>query len=361
MTRPRFIGGGSEHPYESLTVTRSIDAFAGKFELAWFGAPSLTEGISAAVLTPSRVPILTGTVERVSGSIDNFRTSTNYAGRDIIGDLVDSTASLPNSELLNKSADAVIAALLPDAFELTIVPGTEVGSNFDRFVLNRGETIRDAIQRVLRARGLLAYSRGDGGLVIRGAVPALESDDALVYGRNIRRVPTWSRDSSQRFRTYIVIGQAEAAFSSGIEIVEGSAEDLEVGRERVTVILADHQVTEEQAREQAAWEAARRAARARSVTVEVVGWEQSTDAPWEVDMLVPVTIPGLGLLDATMLISDISYRIHGDGTVCTMTLVREDAFAPGPEIPEDTTFNAFEVQEQVDSVQSAIDEILQRR
>ncbi|MEB0312239.1 hypothetical protein QN382_23620, partial [Pseudomonas sp. 10B1] len=79
------------------------------------------------------------------------------------------------------------------------------------------------------------------------------------------------------------------------------------------------------------WEAARRAGRSLVVRLVTDGWRDQSEALWEPNTLVPVSLPRLNLNGVHLLITEVTFlRSPGRGTTAEITLMPPEAFKPQP-------------------------------
>jgi prophage tail gpP-like protein len=108
--------------------------------------------------------------------------------------------------------------------------------------------------------------------------------------------------------------------------------DPNVGRHRRLVLVAEGVMGGlELAKNRALWEASRRAGRGRSVTLTADSWRDSKGKLWAPNTLAPVSLPSLGLTDATWCISEVTYKLaEGSGRTADLQLMPQEAFQPEP-------------------------------
>ncbi len=334
----RFTGDALFATWGELRVRRPLTGLAGGFTLT---AP----GRRAWPIRPgARVRVRIAGVQIIEGHVDKLAASTSkrgrrvtLEGRDKTADLVDCSATNEPGEWTDVRIDELVRQLAePYGIEVTrAVDSLRLGAPLRLFRLQQSESAGSAIERALRLRALLAYTQGDGRLVISAPGESYAAGELVEgqHGNVIEAALSWT--DRDRFRVYLVRGQrsgGDGGFGAEISAVEGRAMDLAVRRQRVLLSLADSSVTFTDAADRARWEATFRAARAQQLTVTVPGWRQGPDeGPWEVNRLVPAVIPSLGI-DTSMLIDDVTFsRSRRSGTRTQLRLVPPDAYTPEPE------------------------------
>jgi prophage tail gpP-like protein len=218
--------------------------------------------------------------------------------------------------------------------------------------VQQGETCHALLERLARLQGLLITDTADGRLALT-RVGSRVAETALVQGSNILGASA-ELDASQRFSEYTVKGQrantddredrttaASAAVSAAGDSVRaciGAVLDSFVGRYRPWLLTAETQVDDAMCQLRAAWEARRRAGQSTRASIVVAGWRQLPGGPlWDVNLLVPVVSPWLGI-DRVLLISSVEFRKDDSGSTTRLELTLPDAFAAeGDAVPGDAT------------------------
>ena len=325
-----IIDGREYVGWEEVSISRAMDALAGAFSLSLTDRWSrtlerlpVTPGMTCRVMLGDDL-VITGFIDEVSPSIDADSRSLRVSGRDRTGDLVDCSAQVASTELLNQNLGQ-IARTLAKPYGVSVVVNT-AGKPFAVFKLQPGETVFEAIDRACRQRGLLASSDVRGRLVI-GTV-ATGRADGLEEGANLLKgAATFSL--AQRFSEYRVDGQqagTDDLFGESAAAVQGRATDPAVTRHRLLRIQAETSASAESARERACWEAQVRAAKALTVSATVQGWRQTDGTLWAVNTLSRVSSATLRV-DDDLLIKGVTFRLsNGGGSVTELELTRRDAF-----------------------------------
>jgi prophage tail gpP-like protein len=309
-------------------VTRRLTALAGSFVLSsakrrpsegrWFALPD-----DACTLLDGEDALLTG---RIDGFFPTQRPGSRsliVRGRDAAADLVDcspdSIAPITNVSLTG------IAETLAAPFDVPVTAAVDVGARFASFALHPGETCWTALARACRARGVLAVSDARGGIVLTRAGSARcataideSANGTVVLGR-------FSRIG--RFGKIRVVGMDDRGIAIGHE-----ATDSGVSASRFKRIDAPECRTLAACAARARWEVRTRAARARTLSVQVPGWRQADGTLWPLNALVQGRVPSDGI-DGDLLIAGVSFLIgpvpggEGRGERTVLELVPPEAFA----------------------------------
>lgn len=325
------VNGTSYGGWREASVTRTIEAIAGSFELLvsqkFPGAPTLREinpGDACEITLDGEI-VLSGYVDDVNGQYDRDSHTIAITGRDKTGDLVDCSAVHSPGEWHGYRIDQIAQILCgPFGVSVTVAPTTDLGQPFQDFRIQEGETAYEAIERACRMRAVLAVSDGQGGLVLTRAGTS-KAPTPLVLGENIL---AGSGHSSlrERFRDYTVKGQvagSDQLFGATAAGPAGFALDPIVQRYRPLVRVAEDQADSGVCETRARWEANVRAGRARRATYRVQGWRHATGL-WQPNALVDVRDPLLGIA-TEMLIATVRHTLQS-GSTTEIEVVRPEAF-----------------------------------
>jgi len=332
-----LVEGKAFSGWEEMTVARALDAVSAQFSLVVSDRNPfpIRPGASCTVKVAGTV-LVTGRVDGLEFTGGPKGRSLTVAGRDLTADLVDCSE-------LSDPGEWSDVGLLELAQFIAGPFGIEVRALFteelDPFILFRrqpGETAWSAIERACRLRGVLAFSNGEGVLLLDrpASTPA---SAALVEGVNVEEW-TITVDQSNRFRDYYVRGQISGGDDYSGQLaaeVEGTATDPAIRRFRPLLVLAEGALTFEDAADRAQWEATVRAARAARLEVLVQGWRQVpfTGPVWSINQLVQVRIPSAGLR-RSLLVESVVFRRSLEGTSTSLTLTRADAYRPQPIVED---------------------------
>lgn len=331
------VGAWRYGGWKSVRVTRSIESIAGSFALdvsdRW-GA--LNEPWPIVEEDPCRVEIdgetvIDGFVDKRSISATKDARTLSYTGRDRAAVLVDCSAILGRwTHLKVTLADFAAKIAEPFGVGVSVEPGLELGQ-IAKVTVSPGDTAYEAIMHAAAAQGVLLVSDGKGGLLITRSGTARAAP--LIEGGNILTASV-EYDGEERFRHYVIAGQApgtDDAFGDATRVLTGASDDGVRRTDRVLLIQPDRGYSAADARRLADWEARRRAARAETVTITVLGWRQPDGDLWPLNARARVKAPRLIGVDDDMLISQVEHSIGEAGQITQLRLVRPDAFTPEPQ------------------------------
>lgn len=333
-----LVNGMSYRGWESVAVTRAIDAASGAFTLTvtetWSDNQDqpwpIFPGDSCEVRIDGEA-VIVGYVDMFSPSFDAGQHTINIQGRDKTADLIDCSAVHSPDEWRNFTV-LDLARTLAEPFGISVKADVGVGDAFSVVKLQQGETALEAIDRHCKLRKLLAMPDGKGGLLITRTGHA-RATVQLIQGQNIKSA-SGRIDFSQRYSDYTV--KAQAAYSAetdgeGEAHIVGSVRDSGVKRYRPLLVVAEGGGTTQTAKDRAVWECNTRIGKAASVSIDVQGWRQGQNLSlWRPNQIVTVDSSWLRL-HGDMLIRQVTYkRDNSSGTVATLELVSPQSFEVEP-------------------------------
>ena len=275
--------------------------------------------------------LITGFVDVVEGSGSKDNHLFSISGRSKVGDLVDcSVISKPRQfssySILN------IAQSLADSYDISVSLQAGVEDEIIKYYsVESTASVLEAISRLARLRGLLLFDDPAGGLILGRAGSSKTSDALKVPGNALTMQLTC--DASRRYSEYLCKGQSagdDDNFGTITTEIEGSAFDAGNNRNRTKVIKPETKARKKFCLSRAQWEASTRLGKSTRVTATVRGWRQSTGVLWAPNQNTICTFPDIGLNDAQLLISKVSYSLTEEGQITTLTLLPENAFLAQP-------------------------------
>lgn len=337
-------GRGFVTGWTSVSIFRTVEACAGTFSLEVpAGAPNLLGRNAEIEILAGSTPVLSGFVDKLSARVAAQGRTVTISGRDRTADLADCSIDLPSGELYGLTFAQVLALVTaPYGLTVNVDRAIAAGDVVERFAWGPTDSAWEALERLLRARGLLGFPDASGALTIALPRSNLRPVDTLEVGRQVLEL-TLEADDARRFARYAVRGQA---FASDLADVAGAyqaiaeARDAGARRGRFLAVTAESSASLDQCLARAQWEAATRAARASVATATVQGWRNSTGAVWSLLDVVHLRANELGL-DAPFVVAAVRLELDAQGSRSILGLARPDAYLRQPDLPADLLGDAF--------------------
>ncbi len=323
------VNGVDFEGFKGGEIRLGLDQICSSFSLSYFdargsSAPTpIEDGDRVTVLIDDRV-IMDGWVDELTLRYDKSHYSATVSGRSTTCDLVDCTARPARTSWKNQPMSAILADILnPFALQARIV-GSE-GAKFGKFRLQRGETCGDAITRLVRPRGLVAYTSGSDLVIARAG--ATTTQTVIRLGDQVIRGGRTS-SQTQRYSDYIFKGQTRANDTvNGVNAsqLDGVVEDQGITRHRPLVIVRGGQDSKADLGQLAVLERNQRAGRGERLTYTVHDWERQ-EGLWEPNVRVRVVDSMLNV-DCEMLVVNVGFTFGTTGGYVTeLELTRPEAY-----------------------------------
>lgn len=338
-------GGNVYQGWTKISVTRSLEAMSGSFDLElthkWEGSAdryrAFMEPIKQGepcIVEIGNDRVITGYVDDWVPSYDDKQVMISVSGRDRTSDLVDCSIVYPSGQFANQSLDQ-IARTVCQPFSINIIVKTDIGGPFARVQIEQGETPYELLTRLARQRGVLLASDAFGNLVITRASKQ-RAGFSLVLGKNVKAARgrfSW-RDRYSKFivkASGAAFGQWDSSPSQTVGGIKAEVSDREIGRYRPMIIVNEEITTAEGAALRGKWERQRSIGRSNSAEYTVVGWRvPETGKVFDFNHIVPVRDDILGL-DEDMLINTIMFSEDDGGRLAVIGVVRPDALDIPPQ------------------------------
>ncbi|HHR4726369.1 TPA: phage baseplate assembly protein, partial [Salmonella enterica] len=300
-----FISGRIFSGWTGISVRRSLEHLAGTFSLDLMmpGQP-VPDGIKAGLPVTLKIngtTVITGYLDTVKHNLTARSHKITITGRDKTGDLVDCSAVFKGGQWHGRTLEQ-IAGDLCKPFGVRViwqVDDAAAAKPFTTFTLQLSETVSDALTRAARHRGVMVTSNADGDLVFTQA--GSRQAGTLELGKNLLQAD-FTDDQRNRYSEYLVKGhggggghKGDARMAALLAGPKGTADDKAVTRYRPKVILADHKITADGARQRAVREERRAIAKSERFVAGVRGWFREGGSLWDVNLLTRVIAPRMNV------------------------------------------------------------------
>lgn len=343
-----LVGGTEYGGWKSVRIAAGIDQAARSFDLAvtdrWPGQTwprRVRPGESCQVYIGDDL-VLTGYVDATPIRFDGKQVTVGVKGRSKTADLIDCSAIHEPGQISKRKIEDVAAALA-EPYGVQVLAQIDTGAAVTHQV-EPGETVFESIDRLLKARAVLATDDGRGRLLFTRAGQGGPAGEALQVGVNVLSGST-DLDFKDRFSEYVAKGTAAATAKAGeIQEDDGSAQlvtqarvtDPNITRRRVLVIVGDGQADGVTLDERIRWEATSRAGKSYSTTYVVQGWRKPTAKTlWLPNEMVTVTDPVIGTVGWDMCIGKVTYDLGEAGMLTTLEVAPKQAWELLPKVSKD--------------------------
>ncbi len=332
----------------NVRVTRGIERFPADFDLIatelYPGSLTSIDVIpgTPCVLSLGSDAVLTGYVDTYAPALTKQQHEVHIGGRSTCEDLVDCSCLLQTVQFNNPTLGG-LATKLCQPFGVTVsLPDGDTGV-LPQFNIIVTETPYEVIERAARAYARLVYDDTGGNLVL-----ASVGDNAMASGFtegiNVQAV-TGTFTTQDRMTSIAAITQTTSVLTNdtstlplpyvGVPFATDATLPARADgnpRYRPLLILAEPDLLAQNLIEQRIqWEMARRVGRSQAVTVVCDSWRDSNGTLWTPNWLAPVSLPS-AKVQATWLITEVSFLRDEQGTRAEVTLMPPEAFAVEPAV-----------------------------
>lgn len=309
------VTAGAERAVRTAKVLLAPESLQAGLGVRW-GEP--------AVVTAGGEPIVTGFVRDINASHDaeNHEVTIGIASKTVdetecgIDHKTGHVEKVTLKQILTEYGSQLD---IVETGEMEVVPYHQAEPEETRF---------QTVERIARRQGVVLHDDGDGRLVLASA-PEGRHEGGLALGVNIAAAAA-SYSEQGRYSRTIVKGQSSKGHGAAVLRLKATATDSEVTRDRVKVIVLEADATEDAVKRRADTRRRRAAGRSVSAQVTTPGWRDRAGKLWQVNYLVYVDDPAIGMAQ-DLVIQSVTFT-QGDRTTAQLTLV--DPRALGGEDPK---------------------------
>ena len=327
LNNKRFDG------WSEASIVRSLDSLAHSFTLSYNGLPRAIDArvgsICHLTLGPHR--LVTGHVNQIDVSVQAGYASTSCSGRSKAGDLVDCAAIHKTGQWLKKNMFQIVTDLCAP-FLITVTAEPEIKNDpfkFDRFELDEGERVYDAMERLLRATGTIAVSQADGSIRLMRVTRSsgLRATQLPAHLTTRRQYTHTEQDQYSVYKLRNQTMRANAEESPRHAALEKfEIKDETVTRYRPYVLNSNTHARVEELKTQATWERNVRHGKALSVTYTLPGGLAPDGKPWEPGIFVGVQDADLGINEILLLVN-VEFRVSNTELETSLVLSLPEAYS----------------------------------
>lgn len=353
-----IVDGKAHTRWQTVTIRLGLEELASSFEVSFTdrgaekGEPfGIREG-DAVTLRLAGEQVLTGYVDDFECSDDIQGRKLSVSGRSRTADLVDCSALL---RPLTEQTPLEIAKRLCEPFDIDVeVTDERIGIDpvfakpVPLFGVEPGETVFDALTRLMRGRGVLVTANAKGDLELARAGVSRVQQTVLRYGDNLKQ-RTYRGSHRDRFSQYRMRGQTQGNDrwnKRSASTMIATVDDDGIERYRPLLIVADEADSFEALGQRGVWERNTRSARGQRYSGTVRGWAHATQRTgglaavdtslglravgrtWRPNATVRVVDDPLGI-DQYMLVTGVTFqRALEAGKLTALELAPPEGYAP---------------------------------
>lgn len=337
------VNGQEFAGWTRVSISAGIDRIARSFNVEitrlWPQTGNLAE-LDLPVIDGDVVEVLIGTDKVMTGYVDAtpLRYDAGHLGASINGrskteDLIDCSAPTQPGQFTNRTLVQIVTTLA-QPFGVNVVSNTPESGTLTSFQIDYGETVEEALNRLLGLEQVLAFDDAEGDLVL-DTVGTKKSVTALVLGENIISAGS-QRDFSERYSEIIVTGQrAGTDHDYGATTnskITATVNDPAVKRFRPLTIKQCGNATLATCKARAQYEKSHREGQALETTYTVIGWRQGNGQLWEPNQRVVVWDPVMGFSNTELVIAEVTWQLDDKSGFTTQLRVGpEAAYMPEPK------------------------------
>ena len=238
--------------FDEISLNTSLDNLVGEFSLNTTLKNEFPFGLRDSIqIMVDGEALLSGFIEKSSGSVTNESTSIIMSGRDLLGDLVDS--SVPDSVSVNDKAISLVGLCNKTIKALniksTVVNKAGTLASFTEKEIEAigfGGKAAEFLQSFARKRNVFLITEGDGNLVIFTPPKKLSHEEKLTIDSMLPR--DFSYDDSQRYNIVRVASQDNNAASDDADLDDGvsrtqSSQDTDIRASRYLEISGEESMS----------------------------------------------------------------------------------------------------------------------
>lgn len=253
----------------------------------------------------------------VSSSIgpDKYRVTLTARGKTKY--LVDSSHQISETMLKTKSRE--VAQRLTKDFDID-VDWQASDIEIDKKVFRDGSLAMDEVFRLCNEHCYFVYETRDGRLKIC-ETPDGATGEPLILGKNIISFSAEQSEEQANSKIKIKGHRHKKGVRGKDAIVEREKEIEDHWVEAYIPLTIQHygDATDEALERRGKWEADRRAAESKRVTIEVFDMKTASGVPWDIGLLHYVEVPPEGVFD-TLECIELEYKADTESCRTTLTL-----------------------------------------
>jgi prophage tail gpP-like protein len=308
--------------FESIHVKRSLDSICGTFTLKTTLSTNIPFGRRSFItIKADGVIVMSGFIEKMDGSITSTTETITFSGRDLLGDLVDSSLPVDVSVTEGDISFPSLCTKVIDALGIKSKVRNLAGSlkpfdSEDVISTEFGGKAGEYLQSFARKRQVYLTSYGNGFLIIFSPPKSVAYSQKLTKDSLLSRSFTYS--DIARYNKVVVGSEANFVTDEDVDLTDDTdrrseATDKDVRSTRQLFITAEETMTDEEIESRAQEEINIRRGQAFKYSCTVPSHE------YTIGTLVSVE-DELSGVSGSFLIKEVEYSQSSAGLISTLTL-----------------------------------------
>ena len=329
--------------FTSASVTRRLDALSGTFNfqiVSKFGNPlPIKVGDDVNVIVNNET-ILTGTVEVLAVSYNANQHIINITGRDLTGDLIDSSLDSLGDTLPTTLKEIIELVLDQLNIGISVIDqaNTEPFNQAEDVVAPEpAQNAFDFIEQYARKRQVLLTTNGDSDILItRSTGTEINSPlrNILNGSSNNIKSADVTYDTTGRFNIYkfasalnpIALNNTSDTSISNIVDQKGQVVDDEVAVGRQLVLISENPFSDSENDLRAEWEKNIKKSKGIVYNATLQGFLNDLNETWKVNNIISIVDDFAGI-NSRMLINSVTFSFDlNNGSQTRLGLVDPDSY-----------------------------------
>lgn len=304
-------GGNQITGWESVSITRTLDAAAGTFTLdVYDNAPEYLVDVNLPIeIFIDDNKIITGWVDNEDISISSNSYSYSVSGRDKTADIID-CSQIDKPFVFSNQTLGQVAEKLCSPFGIKVIKKTDTDI-YKSLTIEQGQAIYTFLDEYAQKQGYIINSNVDGDLVIYNPTN-FKTLGNIVEGYNVLSLSKKTKLDGL-YSDYMVKGKSQ--YTNAISTIK----DMSIKRYRPILITPEKPVTNKTAKERAVWEKLIRISRSISINITLDSWylDEKIILPGYIVNLDSSTLR----FNSELLIKTVTYNLSNSEYTADLELV----------------------------------------
>ncbi len=314
-------------------VTRSLDTFAHSFRLDYVDRWTDSQAVwpiraqAQCQLKYGNHILVTGYIDRSSFKVDADSWTLSASGRSYTGDLVDASAIYKTGVWRNKTAFEIANDLVAP-YGLEVTRSTPDPQPIRRFSIEEGESVYNALERLVKNRGYLLHTLADGNVSMMQLQQFVGVVGQAPINTAIER--SFDEDYQDRYSEYHTMSQSYGEDEDGDAVTVhrtfDGVVDEGVRRYRPLKVVADSATDRDGLERRAKWERNIRAGRSERYEATFPDILDERGFTWTPGDRHHVVDEAFGL-DAEMVVVEARIEVEDKKVETTVQFARPEAYS----------------------------------